>query len=289
MYARPASTARLPVCRVFDRFNLSPAVGLAGRDSEPKARAERARAPGGWHRLATRFYTLCTVQAASMVLAAGALAQSNACDQLKAVLAARIDASGVRGYSLDVVPGSAPVPPGAKAIGTCEAGASKVLYRRWGAAKASSGAAGAVAPATAAQAIALPDEPARGAPGVQGGRRSRPLPASAASPTPPPVSRSHEAVVAALTPAPAKFPTDRSSEVEASRAVDRAVLPPASLIADTSAEVKAPLARQASEFMATDWRWIGALVLLATVALIWVWRSRFSAYDKAGLPRGPRL
>ena len=88
-----------------------------------------------------------------MLLAAGAQAQTP-CDQLKAVLAARIDAAGARGYSLEAVPAGTPVPPGAKVIGTCEGGASKILYRRGAAAgpapqpvSRSNEAASAVAPA----------------------------------------------------------------------------------------------------------------------------------------------
>ncbi|HJV95131.1 MAG TPA: DUF1161 domain-containing protein, partial [Albitalea sp.] len=58
---------------------------------------------------------------ASMFLAASAQAQTSACDQLKDTLAARIEATGVRGYSLEAVPAATPVPSGAKVIGTCEA------------------------------------------------------------------------------------------------------------------------------------------------------------------------
>jgi hypothetical protein len=76
---------------------------------------------------------VAAVVASSMLLAAGAQAQTP-CDQLKAVLAARIDAAGARGYSLEAVPAGTPVPPSAKVIGTCEGGASKILYRRGGAA-----------------------------------------------------------------------------------------------------------------------------------------------------------
>jgi hypothetical protein len=198
------------------------------------------------------------LQAASMLLAAGAQAQTNACDQLKGVLAARIDASGVRGYTLETVPAGTPVPPGAKAIGTCEAGASKILYRRWGAARPSSDGPDAARPASAAQAIVVPKEQTR---------RSRPVPASALSPTPQPVA----------------------SEVEAVRAVDRAVAQPQQVPLDKVAVAKVPLARQASEFMAENWRWIGALVFLPIAGWIWAWRAHRSAYDAAGLPRGPKL
>jgi len=78
---------------------------------------------------------LALLPAASMCLAATAQAQTPACDSLKSTLAARIEATGVRGYSLEAVPGRTAVPPDAKVIGTCEGGAYKMLYRRWGASR----------------------------------------------------------------------------------------------------------------------------------------------------------
>jgi hypothetical protein len=58
---------------------------------------------------------------------------------------------------------------------------------------------------------------------------------------------------------------------------------------EATPEAKAPPARLASEFLAECWPWIVALVLLAVVGGVWVWHKRYSAYDEAGLPRGPRL
>ena len=209
------------------------------------------------------------LQVASMLLAAGAQAQAHPCDQLKGVLAARIDASGVRGYTLETVPAGTPVPPGAKVIGTCEAGASKILYRRWGATRPSSDDPDAARPASAPQAIVVPNE--------------QTAPASAPSPTPPAVSRSNDAA-SAVAP-----PPGNASEVETVRGVDRAVAQPQQVPLDKAAVAKVPLARQASEFMAEHWRWIGALVFALIAALIWVWQAHRSEYDGAGLPRGPRL
>ena len=196
---------------------------------------------------------------ASLLLVAGAAqAQANACDQLKAVLAARIDASGVRGYSLETVPAGTPVPAGAKIIGTCEAGANKILYRRWGGASPS--------------------------PGVQADPSSQPAPASAISAMPAPVSRSNE-VAPVAEPPPAQ-----ASEVATVRDADRAVTrQPQEMPPDKAAVASVPLSRQASEFMAKHWRWIGALFFALIAASIWVWHAHRSAYDEAGLPRGPRL
>ena len=210
---------------------------------------------------------LTMLQVASMLLAAGAEAQVNPCDQLKGVLAARIDASGVRGYTLETVPAGTPVPPDAKAIGTCGAGASKILYRRVGATRPSSDGPDAARPASTPQAIVVPNEPA----------------ASATSPTPRRVSRSNEAA-SAVAP-----PPGNASEVETVRGVDRAVAQPEQIPLDKTAVAKVPLALQASEFMAEHWRWIGALVFALIAASIWVWQAHRSAYDETGLPRGPRL
>ncbi|HEV7914017.1 MAG TPA: DUF1161 domain-containing protein, partial [Albitalea sp.] len=87
--------------------------------------------------------------AVSMGMAGTAQAQAPAgpCDVLKATLAARIEATGVRGYSLEAVPGRTPVPSGAKVIGTCEGGATKMLYRRWAIGQAAGGAASATSAA----------------------------------------------------------------------------------------------------------------------------------------------
>jgi hypothetical protein len=231
------------------------------------------------------------LQAATMLLAAGAQAQVNPCDQLKGVLAAGIDAAGVRGYTLETVPAGTPVPPDAKAIGTCEAGASKILYRRWGATRPSTGGAGAAGPASAPQVIVVPDEQTRRSTGVQGDRALRPVTATAPSPTLRPISRSNGAASAVATPGhePEKSPGGSASEVQSVRAIDPAVAQPAQApLAKTLAD-KVPLTRQASEFMAENWRWIWALFLLPIAGWIWVWRVHRSAYDEAGLPRGPKL
>jgi cobalamin biosynthesis Mg chelatase CobN len=228
-----------------------------------------------------------------MLLAASALAQANTCDEFKAVLAARIESSGVRGYSLETVKAGTPVPPDAKIIGTCESGARNVLYRRWGAARAApaSASASAAEPASAVRATATPIEPNRRVPGAPVERAVRSSPASAPNAAPPPVSPSTQAALVAPAPvrAPEKPLPGGTGEAEAGRAVDRAAAPPALASAGSAVRVKAPLAQQASEVIAENWRWLGALVLLTVVVLVWVWRNYFSPYDKAGLPRGPRL
>ena len=202
------------------------------------------------------------VVAFSMLLAAGAQAQTP-CDQLKGVLAARIDAAGALGYNLETVPAGTPVPPGAKVIGTCEGGTSKILYRRGSAARPTAHTLEAAHPASTVRATNVPQEQARRPPGVEGDRSSRPTAAPASSPAQGVVSQSTEATSALAQPQP--------------------TLP------DKPAATKEPPAQEeASGFMADHWRWIGALVFALLAAALWVRHAYFSAYDKTGLPRGRR-
>ncbi len=244
---------------------------------------------------------------AAALQAATAHAQTEVCDQFKGVLAARIEATGVRGYSLDAVPARTPVPPDAKVIGTCEGGAWKVLYRRWGASRPSSAsnsapapapasatataAAAARAPVAAAQAIVVPVPPAPKSPQLQGHSAAPTLAASAPSPTPAPVLLSDRAASAAPAPGPA------SEKAVVAGAGEVSMLPVANPAAPTAAAgvrneavvTNVPLARQASPWLAENWHWLWVLVLLPLAAGVWVWRAHYSAYDKTGLPRGPRL
>ena len=52
-----------------------------------------------------------------------------ACEELKTEIAAKLDAKGVKSYSLDIVAKDADVTDG-KVIGTCEGGAKKIVYRK---------------------------------------------------------------------------------------------------------------------------------------------------------------
>jgi hypothetical protein len=62
------------------------------------------------------------------------------CEELKTEIAAKLDAKGVKGYSLDIVAKDADAGDG-KVVGTCEAGAKKIVYKK--------GAAAAETPAKA--------------------------------------------------------------------------------------------------------------------------------------------
>jgi len=295
MNATARNKTRAQVCGLFDRLAWPPACGLHGVPVDVVAKAasaKRACTHGCQRRLAAMFCALTTLQAASLLLAPGAQAQTNACDLLKLELAARIEATGVRGYSLEAVPADAPVPPDAKAIGNCEAGASKIVYRRWGATRPSSGGASAAEPASAAQAVVVPDkQPARSTV-LQSGRASQAATASAPSPAPRPLSRSTGAASAVPAPAhePEKFSLGASAgEVAALRSIEPAVAQPAQVQFDEAPVAKVSLAQQASEFMAENGRWIWALIFLPVAGLLWVWRAHRRAYDAAGLPRGPKL
>ncbi len=200
------------------------------------------------------------VVAFSMLLAAGAQAQMP-CDQLKGVLAAGIDAAGARGYNLETVPAGTPVPPGAKVIGTCEVGTSKILYRRGGAARPTGNTPQTLHPASTVEAPIVPQEQAQRPVGVEGDRSSRPTAAPASSPAHRLVSQSNEATAALAQPQPT---------------------PP-----DKLAATKEPAAQEeASGFITEHWRSIGALIFALLAAAIWVRHAYVSAYNKTGLPRG---
>ncbi len=61
-------------------------------------------------------------------LAGGALAAGKPCEELKSEIAAKLDANGVSGYSLEVVDKGAAAD--GKVVGTCEGGAKEIVYKR---------------------------------------------------------------------------------------------------------------------------------------------------------------
>lgn len=62
-----------------------------------------------------------------MMLAGGALAAGKPCEELKAEIAAKLDAKGVSGYTLEIVDKG---DPAGKVVGSCEAGTKEIVYRR---------------------------------------------------------------------------------------------------------------------------------------------------------------
>ncbi len=61
-------------------------------------------------------------------LAGTALADGKPCDELKAEIAAKLDAKGVSGYSLEIVDKGAAA--GGQVVGKCEAGAKVIVYKK---------------------------------------------------------------------------------------------------------------------------------------------------------------
>ncbi|EZI27074.1 DUF1161 domain-containing protein [Pseudomonas extremaustralis] len=61
-------------------------------------------------------------------MAGTALAAGKPCEELKSEIAAKIDAKGASGYSLEVVDKGASTD--AKVVGTCEGGTKEIVYKR---------------------------------------------------------------------------------------------------------------------------------------------------------------
>ena len=62
-----------------------------------------------------------------MVLAGGAMAAGKPCEELKAEIASKLDAKGVKNYELEIVDKEKVA---GKDVGTCEAGKKKIVYNR---------------------------------------------------------------------------------------------------------------------------------------------------------------
>ena len=72
--------------------------------------------------------------AAALFVPACSYAQAKPCEELKSEIAAKLDAKGVKGYALEIL--SKDQDTDAKTVGTCEAGAKKIVYRKGAAASA---------------------------------------------------------------------------------------------------------------------------------------------------------
>ena len=226
-------------------------------------------------------FVLALLPVTSALMAADAHAQSNACEMLKSTLTARIDPS-ILGSSMEIVPASAPVPRGAKVIGNCEAGARKILFRRFGGGPSSAASAPEPARAAApvAQALAKPApppavaqkqvEPAEpSSPLVQSDRDLRSMPAPRVAPVVPQVVAAASAVT--LPELAKQAPVRPGPAPEVTRDVTR------------------PQEPEATDFLAEPWQWAWGLLLLPFAAWGWAWLAHRRAYDEAGLPRGPKL
>ena len=73
--------------------------------------------------------------AAVLFLPAFSFAQGpKPCEELKSEIAAKLDAKGVKSYSLDIVPKDQDAE--GKVVGSCEGGTKKIMYRKTSAAPA---------------------------------------------------------------------------------------------------------------------------------------------------------
>ena len=61
-------------------------------------------------------------------LASTAFADGKPCEELKAEIAAKLDAKGISGYSLEIVDKGAEA--GGKVVGKCEKGAKVIVYKK---------------------------------------------------------------------------------------------------------------------------------------------------------------
>jgi hypothetical protein len=200
---------------------------------------------------------------AALLIAPQTRAQSSACDQLKAKLSARIESS-IRSFSLEAVTAGTPLPPGAKAIGTCDGGAYKILLLRSGSASS----------ATAS---------------------SRPVPVASAAPTVSPVVQvqtPEPPSPRASAPASAVFASNftaapAATAVAAIPAVAPALVSPAR--PEETQTDQRPSATRAADVMRPYWHVIAATVVMLFAAMVWVWLLRRRTVDTAGLPRGPKI
>jgi hypothetical protein len=242
-----------------------------------------------------------------LTLPAGAWAQGGACEQLRASLAARLN-PGLRGYTMEVAPASASVPRGAKVIGNCEGGAKKIIYWRYGKpASAAEAVSPAPAPAPAPAPKALPApapaarsmaEPTRAI--VAAAPAPAPQPPQPPEPAPRPVSPAGVATETAPAAPPlqldkAPVSTLTRAAASASAVEVKAAPSPAGALDSRGAEPEpgattSPGGTQAAgPWLSSPWAWAAGAGLVSVLLGLWVWLAHRSAYDAAGLPRGPRL
>jgi hypothetical protein len=235
--------------------------------------------------------------------------RAQTCEQFRDTLAARFD-PGIRGFAMEIVAGSAPVPAGAKVFGTCEGGARKILFFRNGRPAGAGESAATSFPAPSAPVAAAAAVPVASAPATR--VRAAPMPApsapSVAAAPPKAVVLPAQPVRAASAPAVstgAKAVGRMASSATTSRAEPPRVDEPVTAVASEAASwpalrsVTEPAASAAADAAssASDepglpsrlWPWFAGGAGLLGVLLLWGWIAHRRAYDANGLPRGPRL
>lgn len=58
---------------------------------------------------------------------------------------------------------------------------------------------------------------------------------------------------------------------------------------EQSVAVPVPLTQRAAAWFTGLWGWVAGFAVLALAGMLWAWHAQRSAYDAAGLPRGPKL
>ena len=113
-----------------------------------------------------------------------------------------------------------------------------------------------------------------------------PAPAVKAIPTPAPAPKA-----SATSPIPdlIESANHRAGVPQATAAAERVAAEPPPAQAEMTDAPKPLLTQRAAAFLNDHWRWIFPLAFLPLLAWLWAWHAHRSAYDEAGLPRGPKL
>lgn len=72
--------------------------------------------------------TLLLILALPCMVQAQSLAQRKPCEELKSEIAAKIEAKGVKAYTLSILPADARTD--ARIVGSCDGGTQRIAYRR---------------------------------------------------------------------------------------------------------------------------------------------------------------
>lgn len=256
----------------------------AGRAGIPSGSSEPPSGGAAHAILVPRAEPMDRRAALSAVLAlaaATAVQAQSSCEQFRDRLAERIEA-GAKGMALEIAPGSATVPPGAKVVGTCEGGARKVLLFR-SVAAAATWAAG-LRQGTAAS------EPAPAVPVAAARPTEAKAAASAAAPARAPAAEPPAARAEPPAATPVESPVVRAADGPPAPAADPA--PAAAAEAVLPGEPAAPptsFAARLADWLRQRWPWFAVPAGLLLAIALGVWIAYRRAYDEQGLPRGPRL
>ena len=74
--------------------------------------------------------SLLTIAALSLASISVCAQGAKPCEELKAEIAKKLEANGVKSYTLEIVPTEKAEGVEGKAVGSCEGGTKKIVYRR---------------------------------------------------------------------------------------------------------------------------------------------------------------